>query len=356
MPVATGYITIADVIDGTAGLQAVLSNENHTFVAGADGAVADAELGMFETNVSAFFGTTALAFAATNSPATATQFAISNGSANGASAISVTPSNAGLTPSVNSVGLITFTNAAGSTGFADAGSIDSVVITVPIRIQVDTGVFRTINKTISFSKAMGGSAEFVRVTANAQTLAYANGAVAPKAGQDNLVFSAVAPNITSGDYTWEYFSGVPTSTSSFTEITTTESGTNNSILTVTPGEFDVLLANNGQVVFRATRGMAFDQITVVMLEDAADGQNSVQVIIVPNGSTVFRNNTGSVVLTGNIYDGGVIIPAGRINSYLWKKDNTNVSGGVNKTLTVAASDIANDGASLYSVDIDYDTA
>lgn len=369
MAVVTGYITIADVIDGTAGVNAVLSNENHTFVAAADGSIADAELAMFNTNVSAFFGTTALTFAATNSPTTAMQFAISNGTVNGAAAIGITPSNAGLTVAVSGVGLITVTNTAGSTGFADAGDINSVVLNVPVRIQVDTGVFRTINKTISFAKSVGGSAEFVRLTANRQTVAYDNGATVPKSGEGNLVFTSVAPNITEGSYSWSFFSGNATAISTFTALDGTEtgvtitssSGTLNDILTVTPAAYDTLLANNTEVVFRSSRGMANDQITVIMIEDAAPGNDSVQVIIQPNGSTIFRNNTGSVVLTAILYEGGVIVPDGgspdRINSYQWQQDNTNIEaadGGTARTLTVEADDIANDGASLYACIIDYD--
>lgn len=371
MPIATGYITIADIQDGTAGISAVLGNENHTFVAAADGSIADLELAVFETSVNAFIGTTALAYAQTLTPTLNTQFSISDGTSFGASAVSINPSNAGLTVAINSAGLITVTNADGDTGFADAGDINSVVLTVPVRIQLDTNVYSTLNLAISLSKAVGGSAEFVRVTANRQTVAYDYEATTPKSGEGNIVLSAVAPNITEGIYAWSFFSGNGNAGSTYTVFNpaslptgvslSNSSGVLNDILTITPAAYDSLLGGNTQVSIRAGRGMAFDQITIIAIEDAAPGANSFQVIIRPSGNTTFRNNTGSVTLTGVLYDGGVEVADGgtpdRINSYQWQKDNTNIAagdGGTARELTVSASDIADDGASLYACIIDYD--
>ena len=241
------------------------------------------------------------------------------------------------------------------------------MLTVPIRIQVDTDVYSTLNLAISLSKAIGGSAEFVRVTSNRQSVAYAFGATDPRDTTD-LSFSAVAPNITEGVYTWSYFSGNANAASEFTDFDvnnlptgvtiSSSSGTVLDLLTVTPAAYDTLLSNNSQVVFRANRGMALDQITVIAITDAAPGANAFQVLIVPNGNTAFRNNTGSVILTAVLYEGGAIVPDGgtpdRINSYQWQKDNVNVVAAVSRTLTVNASDIADDGASLYSCIVDYD--
>ena len=183
------------------------------------------------------------------------------------------------------------------------------------------------------------------------------------------MLSAVAPNITEGIYAWSFFSGNGNAGSTYTVFNpstlpagvslSNSSGVLNDILTITPAGYDSLLGGNTQVSFRAGRGMAFDQITIIAIEDAAPGENSFQVIIQPSGNTTFRNNSGSVTLTAVLYEGGVEVPDGgtpdRINSYQWQKDNTNISpGGTARTLDVTADDIADDGASLYACIIDYD--
>ena len=92
MPIATGYITIADIQDGLAGVNAVLSNENHTFVAAADGSIADAELAMYGTTISAFIGTMALQYEATTTPALNMRYSIYDGvNTPGSASISINP-------------------------------------------------------------------------------------------------------------------------------------------------------------------------------------------------------------------------------------------------------------------------
>ena len=358
MAVATSFITIADVIDGQAGIQATFTDENHTFPAGADGEVAAMEFAQFFTDIDAFFGTTPLTYTAGNTPAVATQWAISNGSASGSAAISVMPSDANIAVSVSAQGRITIAAGSGTTGFGRAGEINQAFLMVPIRIQVDTGVFRTLNRIISLSKAVGGSAEFVRVSASTQTVQYAFNANTPRPGTENLVFNAVAPNIVAGEFQWSYFAGNPSTTSTFTPLDGTEpgvtvSGTNNPTLTITAAGFNTLLGSNTQVVFRAERGMALDQVSVVRITDASPGADAVSVLIVPNGSTQFKNNQGTVTLTAQLFFGGILQTNTGDFSYQWRRSNVNIPNATNQTLTVTAADIPNDGALLYSVDVTY---
>ena len=59
MAVSVGSITIADVADGAAGLNAIIENENQTLAAGTDGAISGLS---FVTGTSAFIGTRVLTY------------------------------------------------------------------------------------------------------------------------------------------------------------------------------------------------------------------------------------------------------------------------------------------------------
>ena len=338
MAVSTGFITIADIADGNAGVQAIVSNENQTFAAGQDGGISGFS---FSTVTQAFVGTAASTYVTGTTPA-AGQYGIGT--------ISALPSDHGLVFAVTS-GVLNVTDGGSTDGFIDAGSsINNVTITVPFIINTGGNDRVTVNRTVTLSKAMGGSANFVVVASSTQTITYSAGSTTPQSSNGNIVINATSPNITTGTFGWSFFSGTPGATSAFTTITNqaTISGGANAVLTVTPAQYQALRTTNGQVVFRATREGTFDQISVVALFDGARGGNAVNVeITVIAGNPVFRNNTGSATLRADLYVGGIDVSS-QATAYQWLQDGTNVMGGTNRTLVVPASAVADDGASLYS--------
>lgn len=359
MATVSGFITIADVQDGNAGYQAILVNENQTLAAGQDGAITSFS---FTTATQAFAGLTELTYANTLSP-TAAQYSIATGSTAGDGAISFS-AGAGLTASISSSGIITISDGSGATGFANAGAIDNAIITVPFRVRTESGSFLTINRAITLSKARGGSAEFVTVSSTSQIVTYDAGATTPQSSNGNIVFTASAPNITTGTTTWSYFVGSPSTTSTFTPVSagsaSTQQGviadatTTVSTLTTTPTQFNSLIGTtNTQVVFRATRAGQTDQVTVVRLREGARGANSANVVItVTAGTQTFRNNQGTATLRADTFVGGVDVST-QATGYQWMQDGTNISGATSRTLSVAASDVADDGASLYSCQVTF---
>ena len=270
---------------------------------------------------------------------------------------------ANLSFAVNTQGVITITDdSTASTGFADAGTVTNVVISVPFRVRGVGGAFTQINRSITLTKAMGGSAEFITVASSTQTITYDNASNTPQATNGSIVFSSNAPNIATGTTAWSFFAGNPSATSTFTPIGSTTgtvagASTTTSSLTVTPAQYQTARGTTAtQVVYRATRGGAIDQVSVVRLQDARAGANAANVVIaVTAGSSVFRNNTGTATLRADLYiNGAIVTPSG--TTYVWSMDGTPVAGGTNRTLSVAASDIADDGASLYSCAVTFPDA
>ncbi len=79
----------------------------------------------------------------------------------------------------------------------------------------------------------------------------------------------------------------------------------------------------------------------------AAGEDAITMTITASNGTVFKNNTGSTILTAHIYKGGVeqsITDAGvcgTLGSIKWYKGTSTTSIKTAKTLTVSASDVTN---------------
>lgn len=82
-------------------------------------------------------------------------------------------------------------------------------------------------------------------------------------------------------------------------------------------------------------------------ETGAAGEDAITMTITASNGTVFKNNTGSTILTAHIYKGGVeqsITDAGvcgTLGSIKWYKGTSTTSIKTAKTLTVSASDVTN---------------
>ena len=79
----------------------------------------------------------------------------------------------------------------------------------------------------------------------------------------------------------------------------------------------------------------------------ADGADAITLSITSSNGTVFKNNTGTTVLTAHVYKGGVeqtITDAGvcgSLGSIKWYKGTSSTAVATAKTLTVSAADVTN---------------
>lgn len=102
-----------------------------------------------------------------------------------------------------------------------------------------------------------------------------------------------------------------------------------------------------KTVFNYTDGTSSDPQYSVARQGAngAKGEDAITISVTSSNGTVFKNNSGSTVLTAHVYKGGVeqtITDAGvvtGIGSVKWYKGTTLVATA--KTLTVKASDVDN---------------
>lgn len=82
-------------------------------------------------------------------------------------------------------------------------------------------------------------------------------------------------------------------------------------------------------------------------KDGSDGADAITMSITSSNGTVFKNNSGSTVLTAHIYMAGVeqsITDAGvcgSLGSVKWYKGTSTTAVATAKTLTVSASDVTN---------------
>ena len=382
MATSTGFITIADVRDGTDSVTIDLSNENHTFAANADGSVPEGTYQMFQCDIEVFIGTEPIVYQATGTLAD-NRWQLNDGSDNRAlAAISQTPTTADLSLQLAAISgsttavRLTILGDAGNNadGFLTAGDINDAIITIPVQADIGSSVVSTTS-AISLSKAVGGSAEFVRMTSTASSIIYDFGAATPNSEEnDDFVFTAVAPNTITTDtdnFLWHYsldngqtyslFSDFDSGNGIGTQSTTTGADTGDEF-TLTPTQVDTLLdsvdPDATQIIVRGTLLGANDQITIRKLVSADAAPN---VVINSSASTVFRNNSGTTNLTADLYIGGDLIPVlgatgTRITAYQWSKDGTEVEdtdGGNTRMITVGASEIDDDGSSLYTCVIIY---
>lgn len=81
-------------------------------------------------------------------------------------------------------------------------------------------------------------------------------------------------------------------------------------------------------------------------EDGKDGADAITLTITSSAGTVFKNSTGSTVLTAHVFVGGVeqsITDAGVCGSYgsiKWYKGTSTTAAATSKTLTVSASEVS----------------
>ena len=81
-------------------------------------------------------------------------------------------------------------------------------------------------------------------------------------------------------------------------------------------------------------------------EDGKDGADAITLTITSSSGTVFKNSTGSTVLTAHVFVGGVeqsVTDAGVCGTYgsvKWYKGGSTTAAATSKTLTISASEVA----------------
>ena len=359
------FATVADVRDGTAGISILLSNENHTFVASADGAVTATELANFLTDLSILVGTAPYAFIAGGNLASG-QWKISNGVDDGAAAITVAGDLSVTVVDRGNDARITVsdTNAAAD-GFVDGGasSPDAVQLVVPVQVQVGA-VTRMFNRIIAFSKAKGGSATVLTLTADAAILEYDKaGALKNAAGQ--VIFDAELENIaaTAGNVVWEYRLAPTAAWTAFPAgAGIVRSEAQETRLAVTRQALANLLVGGAtSIAIRASLANRVDIVSIARVQDGADGSAGLSVVelrLLPRTSHILINNAGSVIFDARLYYKGAAADAA-ISSYQWLTRangvDTNIAGA-NAAFREFQAMAAGSGARLIGCSVIYDDA
>ena len=352
----TGSLTVTDVRDGISAPTVLLTNENHTFVADADGIVADFD--SFTTAVTVFVGDDSYT-AVTGTPG-ADEFRIVSAVGTG-----------GITTDITTAGVVTLVdnNAPAANSFQGGDTVNMATVTVTIQIAGITG---NIARTISLSKAIGGTAPIIRVAANTQTVEYSFiNDTRTRTRTGDIVFTATEINITDlGDIAWTASVDGGTFGSTLAAGSgVTLSGANNSVITFTVAAWDTALGNGTNLTLRATKGMASDRITVAALRD---GSPAITVLVTPtSGSPILRSDTASVTLRADVQFAGVTQTPGSDWTYRWRKDNTiltaaniaaqtgNANTGftdqglaaASRSITVEGDGINDNTASLFSCEV-----
>lgn len=194
MAISTGSITLSDVVDGTNGTQAVVSNENHTFAANATGAVTT--LSGFSSDFTIYVGTTKYTYANTNAAPGSGQWNFCNNAGNAFGVGTLIFAGVGGTGPVNLTGSATLVNTTDArlTLLAGTPTTDDFVsggVNSPTGVNISAGIAingivsggLAFTKITTLSKSVGGSAPFVFTTP---------GGVIVSADANNALYNATA--------------------------------------------------------------------------------------------------------------------------------------------------------------------
>ena len=334
-----GQITVVDVTDA---YSVMLTSEAYTFVGSPSGVA----IGQSCT-------TEAVAFCGSNQ---STSVSVTAGDIICPAGISATVANSG-TAKVK----ITFTTTAVFS--------DSREATIPVVVD---GI--TVNKKFSFAVAKAGfNGTSVTVTSTSVTYqAGTSGTTKPSGEWSNTI-----PSVGTGEYLWTktvvtYSDGKSTEAYSVSYHGTNGSnGTSVSVAstsvtyqvstsgTTTPtGEWHTTVpeVTNGQFLWTKTYVKYSDgkETTSYSVsykgtngKDGAPGKDAITLTITSSNGTVFKNNTGSTILTAHVYKGSVeqtITDAGvcgSLGTVKWYKDGGAAAVATAKTYTVTAESVSN---------------
>ena len=334
-----GQITVIDVTDA---YSVMLTSEAYTFVGNTSGAAS----GQTCT-------TEAVAYCGSNQCSSVTVVA--------GDIVCPTGISAAVANSGTSKVQITFTTTAVISAACEA--------TIPVVVD---GI--TVNKKFSFAVAKAGTnGSSVTVTSTSVTYQVGTSGTTKPTG----TWTETVPSVDTGKYLWTktvvvYSDGKSTESYSVsyqgtngndgTSVTVSETKVDYQVSTsgtTTPtGTWTETVPNvpNGQFLWTRTYVKYSDGKTTTSYsvsykgtngEDGKDGADAITLTIVSSNGTVFKNNSGSTVLTAHVYKGGVeqsITDAGvcgSLGSIKWYKDGGTTAVATAKTYTVTAAAVTN---------------
>lgn len=331
---SSNQLTIIDVTDA---YSVMLTSEAYTFIGGIDGAPA----GLTCT-------TQAVAYCGINQ---CTEVNIDQSSITCPTGIQATVANNG-----SSAPTITFSTTAKIANSCEA--------TIPVVVD---GI--TVNKRFSFSVAKAGNnGTSVTITSTSVTYQVGTSGTTKPTG----TWETEVPSVANGQYLWtktvvNYSDGKSTEAysvsykgengtsvevnSSSIEYATSTSGTT----TPTSGwQKTVPAVANGQYLWTRTIVTYSDGKSTTSYSvsykgtDGADGADAIVVSITSSNGTVFKNSSGTTVLTAHVFVGGVeqsITDAGVVENSLgtikWYKGLETTPTATAKSITVSADDVTN---------------
>lgn len=335
-------ITIVDVTDA---YSVMLTSEAYTFIGGTGGAGAGASC---TTDVVAFCGTNQC-----------TSVNVNAADITCPAGISATVANSGTTKVT-----VTFKTTATVSSACEA--------TIPVVVD---GI--TMNKKFSFAVAKAGTngTNGTSVTVKTTSVTYqvgTSGTTPP-----NGAWSTDVPSVPNGRFLWtktvvNYSDGKSTQAYSVSyKGTNGTNGTNGTSVTVKSTSVTYQVSTSGTTAPTGTwqtevpsvpNGQFLWTKTVVTYSDkksttsysvsykgtnGANGAPAISMSITSSNGTVFKNNSGSTVLTAHVYVGGVeqsITDAGVCGSYgtvKWYKAGVTDPVATGKTYTISAADVMN---------------
>ena len=396
MPTVSGFTTVADLVDGQSGASVVFSNESHVFSASAEGTITTGSSGNnlpdFTTTVSIYLGSTVANYENSATPTANNRWTVQGSTdVSGQSYRTLNVTGDLQIRIADSNGAMTLHDRATSTsGFVDQAGASSLVITIPILVQVN-GQDILYNRSLSIAKVLGGSAPFIRMAATRQTFRYEFRGTSPLATESDITFTASSFNFM-GTPTgvWEY----SVDGGNFLAITDgansnfSGEATDTSTLVLTRAGFQTHLGSGRSVIYRFRRTStgsstpSLDQIAVIKIEDS-DAAGAV-LIAVAAGNAILKNNPAYsssdsstyVDLEAQLYVGGNRINDGFFTTgtsrgtltFVWSKNGTAIpasgSGSLQVTqpsnygrtayrIRLGGADITDGGTETYSCAITY---
>lgn len=343
---AADQLTIIDVTDA---YSVMLTSEAYTFVGGTGG-VASGQTCTTE----------AVAFCGTNQCTSVNVTA--------ADIVCPTGISAAVTNSGTSKVKITFTTTATISAACEA--------TIPVVVD---GI--TMNKKFSFAVAKAGTngQNGTSVTVSSTSITYQVGASGTT--KPTGEWSATIPTVAKGQYLWtktvvKYSDGKSTEAYSVSyQGTNGQNGQNGTSVTVSSTSVTYQVSSSGTTTPTGTWGTSVPSVpngqflwtkTVVTYSDGksttsysvsykgtngtngTNGKDAITVTITSSNGTIFKNNSGSTVLTAHVFKGAVEqsitdagVVAGSLGTINWYKGTSTTAVATAKTLTVAATDVLN---------------
>lgn len=346
-------ITIVDVTDA---YSVILTSEAYTFVGGTTGAASGLTC---TTQAVAYCGSNQCSSVTVDKDAITVPTGISASvSGSGTNAVTITftttavISNAceatipvvvdGITVNKKFSFAVAKTGATGATGATGKG-IKSTVITYQASTSgttTPTGTWSSTIPSVSASQYLW-TKTVITYTDNSTSTSYSVGMMGAKGDKgDTGATGATGKGVKSSEVTYQASSSG----------TTAPTGTwSSSIPTLSEGQYlwtkTVITYTDNTTTTSYSVGMK--GATGPQGATGAAGADAITVAITTSNGTVFKNNSGSTVLTAHVYKGGVeqsITDAGvcgSLGSIKWYKGTETTAVATAKTLTVTASDVTN---------------